>query len=76
MLFLMILLFVSMHLAAQQHNDYTFRQLDQTNGLLHNNVLGIQQDASGFMWILTPNGLQRYDGSRFCKLPGHCKTTR
>ncbi|MBC7422330.1 MAG: histidine kinase [Ferruginibacter sp.] len=55
---------------AQQGQDYTFRHIDQSNGLLHNNVLGIRQDAKGFMWILTPNGLQRYDGSRFVNYQG------
>ena len=67
---LVILLFFFVRLPAQSHNDYTFRHLDQTNGLLHNSVLGIQQDASGFIWILTPNGLQRYDGSRFVNYQG------
>ena len=67
---LIILLSFCLSLAAQQHNNYTFRHIDQTDGLLQNNVFGIRQDARGFIWILTPNGLQRYDGSRFINYQG------
>jgi len=50
---------------AQQSNHYVFRHIDQHDGLAHNNVLDITQDRRGFMWLMTRNGLQRYDGSRF-----------
>jgi ligand-binding sensor domain-containing protein len=50
---------------AQQSFSYTFRHITQQDGLLHNQVLDIQQDKRGFIWIVTSNGLQRYDGSRF-----------
>ncbi|MEO6231729.1 MAG: two-component regulator propeller domain-containing protein [Ferruginibacter sp.] len=53
------------HLSAQQHSGYIFRNITQSDGLLHNSVLSIAQDDKGFIWILTSNGLQRYDGSRF-----------
>lgn len=62
---LIILLSFVIRLPAQQQNNFIFRHIDQANGLLQNNVFGIRQDARGFIWILTPNGLQRYDGSRF-----------
>ncbi len=71
LLILCVFVFLKSVLAtAQQSKGYTFRHIDQANGLLHNNVLGITQDAKGFMWILTPNGLQRYDGSRFVNYHG------
>lgn len=54
---------------AQLNGKYTFRHIDQTDGLLHTTVKGISQDANGYMWILTWNGLQRYDGSRFVNYP-------
>ncbi len=66
---LLILLCCSLAIAAQQKHTYTFRYLDTSHGLLHNNVLGISQDTKGFMWILTVKGLQRYDGSRFINYP-------
>ena len=67
-----LILFLSAFIngTAQQANNYTFRHLDQTDGLLHNSVLSIGQDAKGYMWILTANGLQRYDGNRFINYAG------
>ncbi|MEO6718808.1 MAG: two-component regulator propeller domain-containing protein [Ferruginibacter sp.] len=67
--FLIIFLFSFIHLSAQQQSNYTFRHIDQADGLRHNSVLSIGQDAKGYMWILTVNGLQRYDGSRFIYYP-------
>src|SRR6187402_1896369 len=62
-----ILFFLLWHcsLYAQLNGKYTFRHIDQTDGLLHTTIKGIGQDKRGFIWILTFNGLQRYDGSRF-----------
>ncbi|MFZ1677820.1 MAG: two-component regulator propeller domain-containing protein [Saprospiraceae bacterium] len=54
---------------GQLNGKYTFRHIDQTEGLLHTTVKGIGQDARGFIWILSMNGLQRYDGSRFVNYP-------
>ncbi len=51
--------------AAAQKKNYFLRHLTQQNGLAHNNVFDITQDAKGFIWVATANGLQRYDGSRF-----------
>ncbi|MEO5681567.1 MAG: two-component regulator propeller domain-containing protein [Chitinophagaceae bacterium] len=50
---------------AQVGPDYSFRHINQEDGLRHNNVLSITQDTKGFIWLVTKNGLQRYDGSRF-----------
>lgn len=44
--------------------DYNFRYLDNSNGLLHNEVNAITQDSRGYIWLGTPKGLQRYDGLR------------
>ena len=49
----------------EQNTNYFFRHITQQDGLAHNSTHGITQDSKGFIWILTPNGLQRYDGSRF-----------
>ncbi len=48
-----------------QQVPYSFRHINQSDGLLHTTVKSIVQDNKGFIWILTPNGLQRYDGSRY-----------
>lgn len=41
------------------------RQLNSDNGLPDNNVRFLTQDAKGFIWMGTPNGLHRYDGYFF-----------
>ncbi len=64
-LLLCFLLFSSLSGGAQQNNQYTFRHIDEHDGLLHNSVYSLMQDHLGYMWIGTPNGLQRYDGLRF-----------
>lgn len=59
-----ILLYFSLPAFCQQKLSYDFHHIDQTNGLLHNQVFTIAQDAKGYMWIGTSKGLQRYDGLR------------
>ncbi|WP_125077707.1 sensor histidine kinase [Rufibacter latericius] len=44
---------------------YVFLHLDQEDGLASSHVLALVQDRTGFLWIGTNNGLQRYDGRRF-----------
>lgn len=50
---------------AQPLPGYIFRHIDNTKGLLNNDVASIAQDPRGYMWIGTRKGLQRYDGLRF-----------
>jgi signal transduction histidine kinase/DNA-binding response OmpR family regulator len=50
-------------LSAQQ--ELSIRQLDRTDGLSQNSVFAITQDADGFMWLGTRNGLNKYDGASF-----------
>ena len=42
-----------------------FRHLGTEDGLVNSDVHALLQDATGYMWIGTDNGLQRYDGYRF-----------
>ena len=48
--------------AMAQSSAYVFRHIVTSDGLASNSVRGIFQDARGFLWISTLNGLQRYDG--------------
>ena len=51
-------------------SDIRFVRID---GLSHNTVVAITQDAGGFVWIGTPDGLNRFDGYEFViyrNLPG------
>jgi ligand-binding sensor domain-containing protein/putative methionine-R-sulfoxide reductase with GAF domain len=64
---------VSICTHAQQPFNYFFHHIDQTNGLLHNDVLSVTQDTKGFIWLTTPNGLQRFDGVNFKNYPNVLK---
>ncbi len=57
--------FLAPSIKAQESIHYFFHHINQSDGLLHNDVLSIAQDGKGFIWVATPNGLQRYDGARF-----------
>jgi ligand-binding sensor domain-containing protein/serine phosphatase RsbU (regulator of sigma subunit) len=41
-----------------------FRHITMEEGLTHNYVSAFAQDKKGFLWICTPDGLNRYDGDR------------
>ncbi len=45
--------------------DFPVRYLGIENGLSNNAVTHIYQDAKGFMWLGTYDGLNRYDGYKF-----------
>jgi diguanylate cyclase (GGDEF)-like protein len=42
-----------------------FRHIGTEDGLINSDVHALLQDATGYMWIGTDSGLQRYDGYRF-----------
>ena len=42
-----------------------FRYLDNEDGLSQNTVISIAQDSSGYLWIATRSGLNRYNGKNF-----------
>ena len=44
--------------------QYSFLQVDNTDGLVSNRVACIHKDSRGFVWIGTKAGLSRYDGAR------------
>ncbi|RXK83626.1 hybrid sensor histidine kinase/response regulator transcription factor [Filimonas effusa] len=45
--------------------DYAVRYLDIGQGLSNNSVMNIYQDAQGYMWFGTYDGLNRYNGYDF-----------
>lgn len=45
--------------------QYVFTRFSTFNGLSSNLVNNLVQDRRGYMWLATPNGLQRYDGNKF-----------
>lgn len=58
------LLFGAMHTGLSQI-PYSFRNLNIKDGLSQSSALSVHQDKSGFMWIGTYDGLNRYDGRNF-----------
>lgn len=50
---------------AQTGGQYLFSHLGTKDGLISNDILSIQQDAKGYIWVGSRAGLQRYDGKRF-----------
>ena len=63
-LFLFGLLFFQCKLTGQV-KPYSFTHYGVKNGLAAYNTRSIVQDETGFIWIGTINGLQRFDGTRF-----------
>lgn len=63
---MLLLLFVT-RLQAQV-NAYTRISREDGTGLSSNVVRSIFQDAKGFIWVGTDNGLQRFDGGKFIQL--------
>jgi ligand-binding sensor domain-containing protein/two-component sensor histidine kinase len=60
-------LLLSNCLLAQKDN-FLFQQFERIttdNGLSHKEVYEVIQDKKGFLWFLTGNGLNRYDGYNF-----------
>ncbi len=45
--------------------NFKFRSFNIENGLNHQVIRDIFQDQNGFVWIATPNGLNRFDGIVF-----------
>ncbi|MDO3628948.1 two-component regulator propeller domain-containing protein [Mucilaginibacter sp. BT774] len=57
-----------------QNNHYQFSRLDIRDGLSNNGINCIYKDNSGFIWIGTESGLNRYDGYTF-KVYKHSEDT-
>lgn len=52
---------------AQQGFAFTRFTTDDNTGLASNVVYSLYQDAKGYIWTGTANGLQRFDGSKFIR---------
>ena len=50
---------------------YSFKYYSSEEGLLSAGVHRIVQDHSGFLWIVTTNGLYRFDGAEFRRFDTH-----
>lgn len=59
------LLLFSGFLPAQDLSEKNFTVYTTANGLSDNTITGLSQDATGYIWISTLYGLNRFDGSHF-----------
>ena len=49
---------------ALSQNQISFRQLSVKEGLSQNSAISITQDSTGYLWIATQDGLNKYDGKK------------
>ncbi|WP_166963966.1 two-component regulator propeller domain-containing protein [Yeosuana marina] len=66
--YLLRITFLSSSFLVSQ-NQVSFRQLSIKEGLSQNSAISITQDQTGFLWIATQDGLNKYDGRRFTIYP-------
>ena len=59
-IFFLLLIFIS-HLCTAQ----TYKYIGVEDGLSNRRVYAIQKGPKGYMWFLTHNGIDRYDGKDF-----------
>ncbi|TWB40069.1 ligand-binding sensor domain-containing diguanylate cyclase [Nitrospirillum viridazoti] len=52
-------------LAPVAAQEYAFRSYTQEDGLANLSITALAQDAMGFLWVGTENGLYRFDGGKF-----------
>lgn len=60
--FICMLLIITSESFGQQAPALLFRHLDYSNGLSDPAIQSLHSDKSGFLWIGTHNGLNRFDG--------------
>lgn len=61
----LLFFFLCLHSQGQLPEQYFFTHYKLSDGLASNVVNNIVQDKTGFMWLATNNGLQRFDGNGF-----------
>src|SRR5688572_21918524 len=64
-LFIFFLLLTYGNVIAQSYEEKNFRHYTTKDGLSDNYVSGLEQDSTGFIWISTYRGLNRFDGNIF-----------
>jgi signal transduction histidine kinase/ligand-binding sensor domain-containing protein len=61
----MVLLLISAAHATRPDSGWFARVWQSDDGLPNNRIYGLAQTMDGYLWIATPIGLVRFDGSRF-----------
>lgn len=60
-----IILITCLSQLSAQYENIQIKVYDFDDGISHRNVFKIQQDTSGYIWLATINGLNRFDGYNF-----------
>src|SRR6476661_8651435 len=53
------------HASQLRAQQLSIRHYDVSNGLAHSHVSAMHEDAKGYLWLATWEGLSRFDGYRF-----------
>lgn len=65
LLFFLLFSMLTLTLIGQSSKTLDFKVFGFEDGLSHRNCFGVSQDSTGFIWIGTINGLNRFDGEHF-----------
>ncbi len=65
----MLLVFLGRVQPFFPQSQITFRQLSVKEGLSQNCAISIAQDSTGYLWIASQDGLNKYDGRKFTVFP-------
>jgi putative methionine-R-sulfoxide reductase with GAF domain len=65
LLILLLSLLPVSRIAGQELAENNFDLYTTAEGMSHNSISGITQDSTGYVWIATSYGLNRFDGSNF-----------
>jgi len=56
---------------AQEINEHNFTHYSEQDGLPNNTITGMAQDSTGYIWISTFSGLNRFNGCSFVPFNSH-----
>ena len=62
---LILFMIIATGICGQEINEKNFERYTLTQGLSHDYVSGITQDATGYIWTTTGAGFNRFNGNRF-----------
>lgn len=60
-----LIILLSVWISHAFSQSYNFRNFNIEDGLAHSYIYSIVQDAQGYLWVATGNGLSRYNGFVF-----------